>query len=252
MERNTRRPVAVLTGAGSGIGYSTALTLGADGYMVVAMDKDTDALTHLQGVAVDRNYTIHSMLIDVADPVQVADAFAKTKAEYGYIDALINDAGIGVFGKTIEETTWDEWNRVLAVNLSGLFLMCKAFLPLLQVKGGSIVNISSVHAIATTYGMTAYASAKAGQIGLTRSIAVDYVSRGVRCNCLIVGSVETPMTGRHQSAIHDRGLPAMDIAPHMIADPGQIAAVIRFLCSPDAGFINGAAITIDGGLTALL
>ncbi len=245
---------AVITGAASGIGRAAVDVFLRRQWRVLAIDKDArgleDGLWRTTDSRLRSELTMYPL--DVARGSDVAAWQQTMSTEYPCVDALVNAAGIGLFARSMEDTGDDEWQTVIAVNLGGPFFMTKALIPQMKIRGGQIVNLSSVHAVATSFGMSAYASSKAGLVGLTRSVAVDYRSAGIRANCLIIGSVDTPMSHQHQMQQTDRGAPPLVIDQALIANPVEIATVIYFLCSNEARFINGAAITVDGGLLSEL
>ncbi len=248
--------LAVVTGAASGIGRSTVELFLATGWSVVAVDRNAEALQGLvaneTGAFTTVSGTLEKDPLDVSNPEQVSAWAARLRLRHPAVGALINAAGIGLFARRLEDIGALEWERVLATNLTGPFLMTKAIVPLMKGYGGFIVNLSSVHAVATSFGMAAYASAKAGLIGLTRATAVDYRSHGIRANCIVIGSVDTPMSAEHKAAMTLSQGPELKIDAELMATPRQVARVIRFLCSDDAIFVNGAAMTVDGGLLAHL
>ena len=193
---------------------------------------------------------------DVTDDGQVRSAAAAAHARLGRLDAVVNAAGIHQTGKRLHELTDAEWDRTLAVNLTGIFRVCRATLPLLQAAGGgSVVNLASVHALASVRGVPAYAASKGAVLALSRQMALDYVQDGIRVNALIVGSVDTRMTRPAEPPPgwpESSGLSLDANAVPRIAAPHELAAVIAFLISDAASFVTGSGLVADGGMTALL
>ena len=245
--------LAVITGAGSGIGRSTADLFLRSGWAVIAIDKNETALADLrQHVDAALRPYLHTQPLDVSNAEDVQAWGLQLRTQTSAVHALINGAAVGLFARRMEDISVTEWEQVLATNLTGPFLMTQAVVPCMKRIGGHIINLSSVHAIATSFGMAAYASAKAGLIGLTRATALDYRADGIKANCLVIGSVDTPMSTAHRSALMAAGAPDLDIDPRLVAQPGEIAEFIRFLCSSAASFVNGAVLAVDGGLLAEL
>lgn len=222
--------VALVTGAGSGIGKATAERLAAEGATVAGVD--------LKGAEYE---------CDVADEAAVGRTVAGVVAAHGRLDAVCNVAGILRADHT-HELTLEHWDRVLRVNLTGTFLVCRAALPHLLETKGAIVNTSSTAALGSHPWMAAYAASKGGILALTRTIAVEYVKKGVRANCVCPGGVVTPLHGQFRmpkGADPDLLRGAMPLVPY--AQPGDIASVIAFLASDDAKFVTGVELRADGG-----
>ena len=239
------KPVAIVTGAAGGIGSAIATDLAARGYLVVGWGLHSPAGTP----EVSEFY-----LCDVADASAVESARDAVLERHGRIDVVVTSAGVLRTAPLHEmpERTWDE---VVAVNLKGVFLTVRAVLPaMLAQRRGSIVNLSSVHAIATVPGTAAYAAAKGAIVSLSRQIAVEYADDGVRCNSLIVGSVDTSMSAEHGRLLARDGFvvtpPSGSVA--RMAAPEEIARAVGFLVGDDASFVTGASLVIDGGLTSRL
>jgi len=237
------RPIAVVTGAEGGIGNAIVERLVADGMTVAAVD--------VRPMKPAQDY-VYNFSCDVADPVQVDALVRLVEAKVGRASAVVNCAGIGLWFKRIGEISAEEWNRVIGVNLSGAFFVSRGFLPALEEQRGSVVNVASVHGVATAPGYAAYAASKAGLFGLTKGIAVDYGKDGVRANCIVLGSVDTDMTRDYEAEALQRGLVVHQIRPWERTGPESVADVVSFLLSSGATFLNGALVPVDGGLLSWL
>jgi NAD(P)-dependent dehydrogenase (short-subunit alcohol dehydrogenase family) len=193
---------------------------------------------------------------DLTVDAEVRAVVAEAVAAFGGLDAVVNCAGIYPGGKRLEDVSDAEWDRTIAVNLTAIFRVCRATLPLLRAAGGgSVVNIASVHAVSTVTGVPAYAATKAAIVGLSRQMALDYAVDRIRVNSVLVGSVATRMTldGLEEAGGAEAiGLSFEDNRIARIADPREIATAIGFLISDAASFVTGSGFLVDGGLTARL
>lgn len=263
--------VAVVTGAASGIGASTARRFAREGGAVVVADLNGPGAKRLaEDIAAGGGGAV-AVEVDVADPVRVEAMVARAVEAFGRLDVLHNNATMVETGP-IAKLTVEGWNRTLAVNLTGTFLGIKAALPVMRGQGGgAIVNTASISGLAGDYGLAAYNAAKAGVINLTRTAALELARHRIRVNCVCPGAIVTPLLG---SLLGDN-----EPVPHWIAPgaghapsaearrrfrerlegahplgrlgtPEEIAAVACFLASDDASFITGAAIVADGGVMA--
>jgi NAD(P)-dependent dehydrogenase (short-subunit alcohol dehydrogenase family) len=233
--------IAVVTGAASGIGLATAARFRAEGATVVGWD--------LSGAEVD---------LDVRDEAAIADATASVVAAHGRLDAVVHAAGVAGGGPA-HLVPEEEWDRVVDINLKGTFLVAKhaagAMLAQEPVGGerGSIVTIASVEGLAGTEGGSTYNAAKGGVVILTKNLASDYGRSGIRVNAICPGFIDTPML-REVMTMDGMGEVLADItAAHQLGRlgrAGEIASVALFLCTPDASFVTGVALPVDGGYTA--
>jgi NAD(P)-dependent dehydrogenase (short-subunit alcohol dehydrogenase family) len=246
-----------ITGAATGIGRATAEYLAREGASIYGFGLDG-----AEGRALDRSISAEGCAFifeegDVTNDAAVRAAVGSAVKAFGRLDAVVNCAGIYATGKRLEEVTDAEWDLTLAVNLTAIFRVCRAALPHIRASGGgSVVNLASVHALATVPGVPAYAASKAAVLGLSRQMALDYAVDRIRVNAVIVGSVATRMTlGEGPDArekVEASGLYFDERKVPRVADPTELAKAIGFLISEDASFVTGSGFVVDGGLTALL
>lgn len=240
--------VALVSGAASGIGRATAARLLTEGARIFAVDVDADGLASLAsevGVAAERLATSRC---DVSAPQDVTSAVSGVVDRFGRLDVLCNVAGILRFDHT-HELSLEDWNRVLAVNLTGTFLMCQTALPHLLEAKGSIVNLSSTAALGAHPWTAAYSASKGGIYALTMCLALEYGKQGLRVNCLCPGAIKTPM--RKAFRLPEGADPKLLdwIMPLSgFGEPEECAAAIAFLASSEATHIQGTALRIDGGM----
>lgn len=243
---NPHRKVAVVTGAARGIGLAIAKRFLEEGYAVALVDIDGAELAKADSTLGDDTLAI---VCDVADSRQVRSAVDEVAARFGRIDALVNNAGIAVF-KPLLETTHEEWERVLAVNLTGPFLFTQACAPvMLKNPGGSIVNIGSISGLRASTLRVAYGTSKAALAHLTRQQAAELGNSGIRVNLVAPGPVDTAMaklvhTDEIRADYHD----AIPLNRYGLEE--EIAAAVWFLCSDAASYVNGQALAVDGGFDA--
>ena len=245
--------VAVVTGAGSGIGRATSRRLAAEGGAVACLDTAEDAVhavaEEISREAADSGGRAIALRCDVTDEDAVAEAVAQAGAQLGPITNLCNIAGIGGFCHTPDQSL-SGWDKIIAVNLTGTFLMCRAVLPQMLEHGGAIVNtVSTAGVIGQPYS-AAYCASKGGVKMLTKALAVEYMARGVRVNGVAPGGVDTPI-------IHNFGPPADAdmklierlMTPIGFAYPHEIAGAFAYLGSHEADYVSGAILSIDGAIT---
>lgn len=236
--------VALVTGAARGIGLATVKVFLNEGWRVALLDNDGENLERTMERIGAQDRTL-ALTCDVSDPASVAHAVESVGSHFGRLDALVNNAGIAVF-KPILETTFEDWNRVLAVNLSGPFLMTLAAVPLLRKQGGAIVNITSISGIRASTLRVAYGTSKAGLAHLTRQQAVEFAEIGIRVNAVAPGPVETAMAAAvHTQAIRKDYRDAIPLGRYGGED--ELANAIYFLCSDRASYITGQILAVDGG-----
>ena len=246
MQRFKDRAV-VVTGAGSGIGRASAERIASEGGWVVCVDLFEAPLEETVASIDQAGGTACLQVCDVSDAGQVAAAIATCVETYGELYALVNMAGILRFDDT-ERLEQADWDRIIAVNLTGTMLLCRAALPHLLVSGGSIVNAASTAALAGLPSGAAYSASKGGVLAMTRSIAIEYGKRGVRANCVCPGDINTGMT----TGIDYPDNMDFDLIPRIMSltgpkGPETVAGVIAMLASEDAAHITGEDIRVDGG-----
>jgi len=242
---------ALVTGAASGIGRATAKRLAAEGAAVFCADIAAEGAAQTAKDILAGGGQASSGRVDVSDLASCEAVVESAFAVLGGLDTLVNVAGILRPGHTHEQDP-AIFDQTIAINLAGTFYMCRSVLPKLLDAGGAIVNIASAAALQGVPYNAAYCASKAGVVGLTRSLASEYSRRDIRVNCICPGGVMTPMTeaGFPVDGL-DAGLMAR-IAPQMqkIGQPEDIAALVAYLASDEAGYMTGSAITIDGGQLA--
>jgi NAD(P)-dependent dehydrogenase (short-subunit alcohol dehydrogenase family) len=246
--------VAMVTGAASGIGRATAVRLARDGFEVALTDLDAAGLTETRDRIQHIGGKAHQFVVDLCDPLAVGSVTREIAVTIGAPEVLVNVAGIAV-AATVLETSDEDWGRILAVNLTGPFLTARATLPLMLDRGsGVIVNIASVGGLVGLGRRAAYCASKAGLIGLTKAIAVDHAREGIRCVAICPGTVETEWIGKILANAPDPVAAREAMAGRQLdgrmGTPDEIAAMVSFVAGPDGRFINGAALVVDGGMTA--
>ena len=240
--------VAIVTGGGRGIGRAIALKLAEAGATVII--NDVGDSEPAEGVAEEiRKMGRESLVVlaDVSQSTEVASLVSNTVEKYGKIDILVNNAGI-TRDQLIVRMSDDEWDKVLGINLKGVFVCSKAVLrPMMKQRWGRIISISSIVGLIGNPGQANYASAKAGIIGLTRTIAKEVASRGITANAIAPGFIDTPMT---QQLPEERKQELMNQVPlGFLGTPRDVAEVVAFLASEEARYITGQVVTVDGGIS---
>jgi len=242
---------ALVTGAASGIGRATAERLAAEGAHVFCADIDADGLATTADVIRAAGGSATTGLLDVSDVAACRRSVEAAHSERGRLDLLCNVAGVGVHTHATEISP-EQWERVLAINLSGTFYMCQAAIPFLIESGGNIVNIASTAGLVGVAYSAAYCASKGGVVLLTRSLAVEFAHRGIRVNCVCPGGVDTPLTRAFtlpEGAKMELFQRMRSLGPPL-AKPEEIAASIAYLASDEARYVNGTALAIDGAQRA--
>jgi NAD(P)-dependent dehydrogenase (short-subunit alcohol dehydrogenase family) len=215
---------------------------------VALLDIDGETLANTNKSLKDPDRVL-SIVCDVSCPELVRPAIDKVAARFGRIDILVNNAGVAVF-KPILDTTFEEWDRVLAVNLSGPFICTQLCAPvMLKTGGGSVVNIASIAGLRASAMRVAYGSSKAGLVHLTKQQASELGNSGIRVNCIAPGPVDTMMTRQgHSTAMREEFVAAVPLNRYGTVE--EIANAVAFLCSDQASYVNGQTLAVDGGLVA--
>jgi len=243
-----RQKVALVTGAARGIGLATAKRFLTEGWRLALLDIDAATLESAAASLSNPGATL-ALVCDVSDPGQVASSIGNIEARFGRLDALVNNAGVAVFAP-IMDTSNDDWNRVLAVNLTGPFLCTKAAVPLMREQGGgTIVNFTSISAVRASTLRSAYGTSKAGLAHLTKQLAVELASSGIRVNAVAPGPVDTAMakavhTAEIRADYHD----AIPLNRYGLED--ELAEAIFFLSCDRSSYITGQVLAVDGGFDA--
>lgn len=250
MTRKLAERYALVTGAGSGIGQAIAIGLAAEGAAVFCVDQNAESVTGTCQSIKDAGGTAVADVGDVSNGEDVRRVVRKGLEAFGRFDILINNAGIGMLGTVVDldETTWD---RVMAVNVKSVFLFSKEVVPGMADRGrGVIINIASVSGLKASAGRAAYTASKGAVVLLTRAMALDHASAGIRVNAICPGVTVTPMTERsleHPPTLQQK---LNDTPLRRLATPEEIAPMAVFLVSDEASFVTGAAVAVDGGWTA--
>lgn len=262
--------VVLITGGASGIGASTTKLFLQEGAQVVVSDINQKGIDHLIAKTDDKDANLTGIQTDVSDPESVQMMVDKVSDKFGRLDILYNNAYAQEMGNIVDLSI-KGWNLTMAVSLTSVFLTTKFSIPLMQKNGGgTIINASSAAGIRGDFGQAAYSAAKAAVINLTQTTAIDFGNKGIRCNCICPGAVMTPALRAFMGESDEetqKYMKGMVQIPEEIAEklrtrllnsypvgrfgePDEIAKLIMFLASDDSGFINGAVISIDGGMMA--
>jgi NAD(P)-dependent dehydrogenase (short-subunit alcohol dehydrogenase family) len=240
--------VVMVTGASSGIGKATAIQFGCEGASVACLDINTDGLASTMQELESMGAPALALACDISNEEQVAAAMNQTIERFEKLNSLCNVAGI-LRSDHSHELSLEDWTRIISINLTGTFLMCRAAIPhLLQKKGNSIVNTSSTAALGSHPWMAAYAASKGGILSLTRTLSVEYVKKGLRVNAVCPGGIATPL--HNQFSMPDGADP--DLLKGAIpfvryVGPEYVASTIVFLASDGARYMNGTHMRVDGG-----
>jgi meso-butanediol dehydrogenase/(S,S)-butanediol dehydrogenase/diacetyl reductase len=242
--------VVLITGAASGIGRATAQRLAQEGATLALSDVNAGGLAGTAATCDEAGAKVRTEIVDVADEAQVAAMVAGAVEEFGRLDCVVNVAGILQFEHT-HETTLEDFERIMSVNLTGTFLVCREAIPHLLESRGNIVNTSSTSALAGHPWTVAYAASKGGVAALTQTIAVEYGKQGLRANAVAPGSILTPIQNEFQ--LPEGGDPKLIYRITALDEhrgPEVVASAIAFLASDDGCHVNGTLLKVDGGTLA--
>ena len=243
--------IAVITGAGSGIGHATAELFSREGAVVIVTDKNFDAA---KAVAKELGGTASALKVDVAITAEVKAMIDGTVAKFGRLDILFNNAGYGITGSVVE-TAEDDWDALMAVNVRGVYLGCKYAIPhMAKQGGGAIVNTASTTSVAGIKDRAAYVTSKGAVAAMTRAMALDHVHQNIRINCVAPGTIDSPYFAKILAQADDPAAVrhGLEMRQPMLrlGTPEEIAKAVLFLASDDASFCTGSTLFADGGWTA--
>ena len=240
-----RDKVVIVTGAGSGIGREIARQVHAEGGYVVAVDVDPAGI---DAVASELGERASALTLDVRDGAAITAAIDRVIETFGGVDVLFNNAGVTDKFTPAADTTDESWDAVMGVNLIGPFRLARGVIPSMLARGGgAIVNTGSVASVVAGAGGAAYTVSKHGILGLTRSLAFDYGSRGIRVNAVLPGAIKTAMTSSDEAVVEGADAAIEATPAGRWAAPEEVARVAVFLASDDASFVHGSAFKVDGG-----
>jgi NAD(P)-dependent dehydrogenase (short-subunit alcohol dehydrogenase family) len=248
----TERRTLLVTGGASGIGAGIAERFAEAGYAIAIFDIDGDGARRMAG-RLHARVPVIAIEGDVSSEEAAKSAVERTCAELGRLDVLVNNAGIEIEGDVAHVSVAD-WDRQIGVNLRGAFLMSRHAVPKMRERGGSIINISSVHAFTSYTGYPAYDATKAGLLGLTRCMALDHGADRIRVNAVCPGYIDTPIMDRWLDTVPDREEALRQVLKAhplgRIGTPRDVAEAVLFLASDAAAFISGASLVVDGAMIA--
>jgi NAD(P)-dependent dehydrogenase (short-subunit alcohol dehydrogenase family) len=251
MKRRFQDKSVIVTGAGSGIGRAAAIAFAEEGANVTVADIDEGNGRETAAKLRELGAQAEFVRVDVSRAADCAAMVEHAVSRYGRLDVAFNNAGINLSVAPIADVDETQWNRIVAINLSGVFLCLKHEVPAMKRGGGgAIINTASVGGVIGTAGVTAYCATKHGVVGLTKSAALDYIKDGVRINAVCPGGTQTAMLAEwfKDPEVERRAIAGTPIG--RMADPAEIARTVLFLASEEASFMVGHALIVDGGLTA--
>lgn len=251
--------IAIVTGGGSGIGLAAARALAREGATAVLFGPDREMLSSALKTLQSAGLRAHSIVGDVSSSNSVRALIEDTCSRFKRLDIIVNSAAVQPYG-TVETISETDWDRVMAINLKGIYLTAHFGIPLMKANGGgAIVNVASVQGIACQTNVAAYVASKGAVLALTRAMALDHAHDGIRVNAVCPGSIDTPMLrfaaaenkgARTEEALIEEWGRAHPLG--RVGKPEEVGAMIAFLCGPGSAFCTGAEFKVDGGLTAKL
>jgi NAD(P)-dependent dehydrogenase (short-subunit alcohol dehydrogenase family) len=253
-----KNKVSVITGAASGIGKATALVFAREGAKVMCADINAEGAEAVARQIVDTGGEAESIKVDVAVEAEVKEMVAQTVARWGRLDVLYNNAGIG-YGMPVTQVSEEDWDRLMDINLKGVFFGCKHAIPeMLKNGGGSIVSTASDAGLLGTAMLSPYCASKGGVVLFTKSLAVEWGAMGIRVNCVCPGVIRTPILDPFLATAQAAGASAEDVWARMarvhpvgrVGEPEEVGRAVAFLASDEASFITGVALPVDGGFQA--
>ena len=242
--------VIIVTGAGSGIGRATARRLGAEGGAVACLDLNAETAKQVAAEIEEDGGRAVGLPCDVSDPAQVREVVAGAAGALGRPDILCNIAGIGRFHHSLE-MTYDEWKRMIDVNLTGTFLVAQAVLPHLLDRGGVVLNTTSTSGIVPQPWQAAYCASKGGVLMLTKALALEYLDRNVRINAIAPGGVDTPILNDFSTLPEGASMKRIIryMSPMGFSQPEDVASLYAYVASDEAHYMTGSIVVMDGGIT---
>jgi 3-oxoacyl-[acyl-carrier protein] reductase len=238
--------VALVTGASRGIGEAVALRLGSEGATVIAAARTAEDLERVVAAIGAQGGKAVSLTLDLADPASIAEGAKAALAAHGSIDVLVNNAGVAE-DNLVLRLSKDAWDRVLATNLTGVFLLTQAVVKsMVRKRYGRIVNVTSVVGLMGNAGQANYAASKAGLVGLTKSIARELASRNITCNAVAPGFIATAMTAKMTTEA--KTALSAQIPLERLGSPDDVAAAVAYLASEEASYVTGHVLNVSGGL----
>jgi 3-oxoacyl-[acyl-carrier protein] reductase len=239
--------IAVVTGAGRGIGHAIAVRLASEGARVASVSRtEANAQKTADEINAARAEASKAYAVDVADHAAVHEVGTKILEDFGRVDILVNNAGVTRDGLSMRMSL-DDWDTVLNTNLKGAFNFTQALMrPMIKQRSGRIINISSISGLIGNAGQANYAASKAGLIGLTKTLARELASRGITVNAVAPGLIETDMTGVLSDEVRQAILQKIPLGK--LGEPEDIAAAVAYLASGEAKYITGQVLTVDGGM----
>ena len=253
MNLSFENKVALVTGAASGMGLATAKAFAEAGASVALADFKEEVVKAEAGKLAAAGHKAIAICCDVSDDAQVAAMVDRTVAEFGRLDAAFNNAGVMAHIAPTADSTREDWDRVIGINLRGVWSCMKHELQQMEPQGsGAIVNNASVGALTGNPGIGSYIASKHGVVGLTRTAALEYIKHGIRVNAVNPGLIDTPVA---RDVVNGNEHAYEEIAKHVpigrAGTPGEIASAVLWLCSPGASYVVGHALTVDGGMTVV-